>query len=64
MLPNPETNKRITELDEQIQKEQDPQWFIELVGEFNRVLEHDGRAAGEQASRLGRRRKIRAALRA
>jgi hypothetical protein len=53
MLPNPETNKRITELDERIQEEQDPQRFIELVGELNRVLDDDGRTAGEQASPPG-----------
>ena len=45
----PDANKKIRGLNEAIQKEQDPQRFVELVKELNRLLDGDGRTAHEAA---------------
>ena len=43
----PDANNKIRELNEEIQKEQDPQRFTELVRELNRLLDGDGHTAGD-----------------
>lgn len=45
----PDANKQIRELNQEIQKEQDPQRFMELVRELNHLLDGDGRTANDTA---------------
>ena len=43
----PDANKKIRELNQAIQKERDPQRFMELVKELNLLLDSDGSSAHE-----------------
>jgi hypothetical protein len=46
----PDASKRIRELNEQIQRENDPQTFMKLVGELNGLLDGDGQTANDPTS--------------